>query len=76
MMTCKEASEASIQKTEGGISLRTRWDLAMHTFFCKYCKLFAKQQALLNQFFSYESDGTDELSPTEKSNIKSIIQRF
>lgn len=75
MMTCKEASEASIRKTEGTISLKMRFDLAMHTFFCKYCKLFAKQQALLNQFFSYESHRMDELSPTEKSNMNSIIQR-
>ncbi|NQV53145.1 MAG: hypothetical protein HQ500_08170 [Flavobacteriales bacterium] len=73
MMTCKEATEASVRKSQGKVSFRERFDLALHFMACKYCRLFAKQQAWIDQFLSNGSDVKDQLTDEEKSSIKTKI---
>ncbi len=73
MMTCKEATEASVRKSQGRVSFKERLDVALHLLACKYCRLFAKQQAWLDQFLSKESQSADRLTDEEKSTIQTNI---
>ena len=75
-MNCKEATEASIRKTDGKIGLGERIQLWMHLLACKYCTLFSKQQEWLNKSLSKYSDQNANFSAEEKDTMNQQLKNL
>ncbi|MGB0870700.1 MAG: hypothetical protein ACPG6V_07730 [Flavobacteriales bacterium] len=69
MMSCKEATEISnkIQDNEP-ISLFKKIEFKFHTFMCKLCSIYDKQNAQLNKLLGkLPKDDIPEISLSEES---------
>ena len=73
MMNCKEATKASVKMTEGPLPIKNRFDLWMHLLFCKYCKMFDRQQRWLDRILQSPSNEEAALTSDEKELLKSRI---
>lgn len=76
MMNCKEATKASIKRTEGSISISERFQLWMHLIMCKYCSLFAKQQAWLNKSLAKRSESELGFTIEEKEALNQNLKKI
>ena len=72
MISCKEASEFSIKKSEGALSLKERFQLWMHLAMCGICKAFAKQSDWIDKM-SMKIDTKDKFSSEEKTSLKKTV---
>jgi len=74
MITCKEATMLSVQKSEINLSFSDRMRLFIHLLVCQYCRLFDKQSKLIDKLISnWKADKT--LSDIDKNQIQSIIEK-
>lgn len=78
VFNCKQATLLSIKKEEGKLSFTGKVKLQYHLFYCKYCRRFIKQSAVINKAGSdtAESLFTNPphlLSPETKENIQHQI---
>ena len=69
MISCKEASEFTIQKSEGKLSLKERFQLWLHLSICGICKLFAIQSTWLDKVSS-RIEISEQFSTEEKETLK------
>ena len=69
MISCKEASEFTIQKSEGKLSLKERFQLWLHLSICGVCKLFAIQSTWLDKVSS-RIEISEQFSTEEKETLK------
>lgn len=74
MITCKEATMLSVQKTEIKLSFSDRIRLFIHLIVCQYCRLFDKQMKLIDNIIAnWKTD--KKLSDIEKTQLQSIIEQ-
>ena len=69
MISCKEASEFTIKKSEGKLSLKERFQLWLHLSICGVCKLFAIQSTWLDKVSS-RIGISEQFSTEEKETLK------
>jgi hypothetical protein len=74
MISCKEATMISVQKTEIGVSLKDRVRLFTHLLICQYCRLFEKQNKIIDKILKNWKTGK-KLSESEKNNLQKEIER-
>jgi hypothetical protein len=48
VLNCKQATLLSLKKEEGRISFMENIKLQYHVLYCKYCRRFIKQSAVIN----------------------------
>lgn len=74
MITCKEATMLSVQKSEINLPLKDHFRLLVHLLVCQYCRLFNKQNKMIDRLFSnWKTD--KKLSDSEKTRIQSTIEK-
>ncbi|MFZ1280363.1 MAG: hypothetical protein WAR59_05955 [Ignavibacteriaceae bacterium] len=74
MITCKEATMLSVQKTEISLSFSDRMRLFMHLLVCQYCRLFNKQNKMIDRLLSnWKTD--KKLSDFDKNHLQNIIEK-
>lgn len=74
MITCKEATMLSMQKTEISLSFSDRMRLFMHLLVCQYCRLFNKQNKMIDRLLSnWKTD--KKLSDFDKNHLQNIIEK-
>jgi hypothetical protein len=67
-ITCKQATEYILKKEEGRLTLRQRYHLWRHLAVCTFCRLFQKQNKLINA--SFRQHGThDHLDEEFKESV-------
>ncbi len=72
MITCKESTMLSVKKAEIGISFQDRLRLMLHHFICKYCRLFDKQNKIVDKVLeNWKVD--KKLSEDQKKSIQQSI---
>lgn len=75
MISCKEASELSIKKIAGNISLRQQFQLFLHNRACAICKRFETQVAwLINAAKNLSSQ--ESFTAQEKNTLKDRLDQF
>ncbi len=52
MLSCPKATALIDKRTLGKLNTIEKMQLAMHTSVCKYCKLYTKQSALIDQLLN------------------------
>lgn len=74
MITCKEATMLSVQKTEINISISDKMRLFIHLLVCQYCRLFNKQNKIIDKLLSnWKSD--KKLTTDQKTVMQSAIEK-
>jgi hypothetical protein len=74
MISCKEATMLSLQKTEVSLSFSDRIRLFVHLRICKYCRLFDKQSKMIDKLISnWKTD--KRLSDNDKNHLQNIIDK-
>jgi hypothetical protein len=74
MITCKEATMLSVQKSEINISLLDKMRLFIHLLVCQYCRLFNKQNKIIDKLLSnWKTD--KKLSDFDKNHLEHIIEK-
>jgi hypothetical protein len=74
MITCKEATMLSVQKVEISLSFSDRIRLFMHLIICQYCRLFDKQNKMIDKLLSnWKTD--KKLSDIDKNHLQNIIEK-
>jgi hypothetical protein len=71
-MNCKEATALSVRRAEEKISVADQLRLKLHLFLCSYCKIFDRQNKLINILLQNRSNNKP-LSTEEKEVLKSTI---
>ncbi len=74
MITCKEATMLSVQKTEINISFSDRMRLFIHLLVCQYCRLFAKQSKMIDKLLSSWKTNK-KLSVDQKNTLQAAIEK-
>lgn len=74
MISCKEASEYAVKKSEGKLSFKQRFDLWLHQAICKMCKTFQKQIDWIDGV-APKISSNETFSPQEKLEIKEKLDR-
>ena len=67
-ISCKQATTYIVKKEEGKISLYNRLQLWLHLGICGLCKLFMKQNKLINQSAGELDNHTNSSLSTEEKN--------
>ncbi len=69
---CEEATRKLIEAEEKKLPLADRLRLGWHLIICKWCRLFMKQNALLNQSMNdiRRAPVKEEIKLTESSKVK------
>lgn len=79
MISCKKSTELVIQKEEGRLSANQRFQLFSHMAICRFCRLFAMQNLIINRAvhknanhedLHLTNDEKDELIKNVKNKIK------
>ncbi|MBK7229913.1 MAG: hypothetical protein IPH97_13835 [Ignavibacteriales bacterium] len=74
MITCKEATMLSVQKAEITLSFSDRMRLFIHLLVCQYCRLFNKQNKMIDRLLSnWKTD--KKLSDFDKNHLQNIIEK-
>lgn len=74
MITCKEATMLSVQKAEINISLSDKMRLFIHLLVCQYCRLFSKQNKMIDKLLSnWKID--KKLTTDQKTGLQSAIEK-
>jgi hypothetical protein len=74
MITCKEATMLSVQKVEVSLSFSDRFRLFVHLLICQYCRLFDKQNKMIDRLLSnWKTDR--KLSEIDKNQLQNIIEK-
>lgn len=74
MITCKEATMLSVQKAEINISLSDKMRLFIHLLVCQYCRLFSKQNKMIDKLLSnWKID--KKLTTDQKTALQSAIEK-
>lgn len=68
-ITCREAVDIILKKEEGKTSFLQRLALWRHLAICSLCKIFQKQNQLINEAFKEKHKKNFKLSNEEKENI-------
>lgn len=74
MITCKEATMISVQKAEIGVSLNDRLRLFVHLLICQYCRLFEKQNKIIEKLLKNWKT-SKKLSNEQKIKLKVEIEK-
>ena len=68
-ISCKEAVQFIIKKEEGKISLLERISLWRHLAICSLCRIFSRQNAMINTTLKERKKKQYSLTPEEKDEI-------
>lgn len=68
-ISCKEAVNLMLRKEEGKLSLWNRLHLWRHLMICSLCRIFLKQNDLMNSHLKQSKDTKYHLSEDDKQNI-------
>ena len=68
-ISCKEAVQFIIKKEEGKISLLERISLWRHLAICSLCRIFSRQNAMINTTLKERKKKQYSLTPAEKDEI-------
>lgn len=74
MITCKEATMISVKKAEINVSLKNRLRLFMHLLICQYCRLFEKQNKIIDKLLKNWKT-SKKLSESDKNNLQAEIEK-
>ncbi len=74
-LCCKQATYLLLKKEEvKELSFKEEWALKFHLSFCKFCKLFRKQSAILNQMIGKTVlTSKAQLLQRDKDKLKLLI---
>jgi len=74
-ISCKKATELTLKKADGRISLPQRLQLWQHQLVCVLCRRFVAQMNLLDKLFKRtQIIETESLSVEEKENIIALLR--
>lgn len=74
IITCKEATMISVKKSEISVSLKDKLRLYMHLIICQYCRLFEKQNKIIDRLLKSWKTGK-KLSDSDKSKLQLEIDK-
>ncbi|MDC1221045.1 hypothetical protein N8Z47_00090 [Salibacteraceae bacterium] len=72
MISCKEASEFSIKKADGKLSLKQRFQLWFHLAMCSVCKAFAIQSDWIDKVAG-KINSRDQFTLDEKDKMQKAV---
>lgn len=74
MISCREATSLEQMRREGKITFRSRMALWIHLLYCKFCRLFIKQSALLEKRTKEMAIGKSyTISAERKETMKKVL---
>lgn len=73
MVNCREATFLMSKKEEGKLSLKEKFDLAMHTSMCSFCRRFEKQASKIGME-SKGIIGDEKMSTISREKIEKMIK--
>jgi hypothetical protein len=74
MITCKEATMISVKKADISVPLMDRLRLFMHLLICQYCRLFEKQNKIIDKLLKNWKT-SKKLSKSDKNKLQSEIEK-
>lgn len=72
-MNCKKATALSVKSAEEKLNRSDRFKLAFHLFICSYCRIFDKQNKLINAALRKRSD-YNTLTAEEKESLRIALK--
>jgi hypothetical protein len=73
MITCKEATMIIVKKAELNVTFSERLRLFLHLLICQYCRLFEKQNKIIDNIISNWKTNK-KLSLEQKNELKLKIE--
>ena len=74
MISCKQASELVLKKGESKISFRQQLQLWFHLGLCSFCRLFKKQNGMIDRVLKSENHLPVLLSESDKKKIAELLE--
>lgn len=75
MISCKKATQYILKREQGRLSIKKRLELWLHLGICSLCKLFFKQNAIINKSLQKSGDSpVPGLSELDKAKIASLME--
>ena len=76
MISCKDATELVIRKSEEKLSMGNKFRLMLHLAMCKFCSMFAKQNKIIDAMASGLDDKVpDKMPESAKQKILHEISK-
>ncbi|MBS1594982.1 MAG: hypothetical protein JST90_11740 [Bacteroidetes bacterium] len=79
-MNCAEATAVVEKKRDGKLSLAERFGVWLHLVYCKLCKAFFDQSAILDRSYHHLAERVNDgqqsytLDPSRKEQMKNALQ--
>lgn len=74
IITCKEATMISVQKAEINVSLKDKLRLYMHLVICQYCRLFEKQNKVIDNLLKNWKT-SKKLTESDKNKLQLEVEK-